>query len=33
MYKKPLRLSKRGYMIYDNENEAENKKLGCIDTT
>ena len=27
MYKKPLRLFKRGYMINDNENEAENKKI------
>ena len=33
MYKKPLRLFKRGYMINYNENEAENKKLDCIDTT
>ena len=26
MYKKPVRLFKRGYMINDNENEAENEK-------
>ena len=32
MCKKQVRLFKRGCMINDNENEAENKKLDHIDT-
>ena len=33
MYKKQIRLFKWVYMINDNENEAENKKIDQIDTT
>ena len=32
MYKKQVRLLKRGYMINDNENEAKNEKY-LTDTT
>ena len=31
MYKKQMRLFKWGYMINDNENEAENGKIDHID--
>ena len=33
MYKKQVRLFKRGYMINDNKNDAENEKIDHIDTT
>ena len=33
MYKKQVRLFKWGYMINDNENEAENEKKDHKDTT